>query len=670
MDTASRRAQRYIIAVARLTAQEREEKRARLGERVRELPTEPGCYLMKDKKGEIFYVGKAQNLRARVRSYFSGADTRQFVAWLDELLWDLDFILVRNEKEALLLERTLVRQHKPRFNVLLQDDKNFIHLRLDTREQPGDAPKRRRYPRLQVVRNPSNDGARYFGPYHSATSVRATLRLVNRYFQLRTCTDSVLENRRRPCLQYQIGRCPAPCVWEVPNYGELVNEASLFLQGSGDELLSRLEARMWHAAEAEDFELAARLRDQIDAVRTSLDRQVVTEVARRRDQDVIAVARSGPLLEIVRVVVRSGGMRGTDHFSFDEQEFPTEELVGSFLSQLYGDLEPEQIPDEILMSVDLGEDAPALAMTLSDKKGRRTVVKTPARGHLRALVEIAQKNADVALAERERKSETRLKGMERLEERLHMNRPPHVIECFDISLFQGTDAVASQVCFVDGQPDKSRYRRYNIKTVEGTDDFAMLYEALTRRLKRGKHEGDLPDLLLVDGGKGQLNVALAAFKDMGVPVGGDGPYVAGIAKARTLDDAKAVRFAMEGGFEGSLVEGEEIQRSPERLFVPNAKDPLVLRPHTADRYLVEQIRDEAHRFAITGHRKRRKKRTLTSALDEIPGVGPAKRRALLKQLGSLKAVKEASLDELTAVAGIGRETARRIQEALGEAPDA
>ncbi len=314
--------------------------------------------------------------------------------------------------------------------------------------------------------------------------------------------------------------------------------------------------------------------------------------------------------------------------------------------------------------MELGDDARALGMTLADKRGRRVEVKKPARGHLRALIEIAQKNADVALAERARKAETRQQGMQRLQERLRMTKLPRVIECFDISLFQGTDAVASQVCFVDGQPEKSRYRRYNIKTVEGTDDFLMLYEAITRRLKRGKLEGDLPDLLLVDGGKGQLNVALAACKDLDVPVGGHGPFVAGIAKARSLDDEKAARFAMDGGLEGSLVEGEEVQRSPERLFVPNAKDPLVLRPHTAERYLVEQIRDEAHRFAITGHRKRRKKRTLTSVLDAIPGVGPSKRRALLSELGSLKAVKEASEEELALVSGIGPEMARKIRAAL------
>ncbi|MFZ9889372.1 MAG: excinuclease ABC subunit UvrC, partial [Myxococcota bacterium] len=625
---------------------------------------EPGCYLMKDRSGEIFYIGKALNLRARVRSYFSGSDTRQFVAWLDELLHELDFIVVRSEKEALLLERTLVRQHKPRFNVLLQDDKNFIHLRLDTRSRPNDAPKRQRYARLSVVRGPSDDGAKYFGPYHSATSVRSTLRLVNRYFQLRTCSDAVLENRVRPCLQHQIGRCPAPCVYEVPDYNSLVAEAALFLQGNGTELAQRLEAKMWHAAESEDFELAARLRDQVEAVKTSLDRQVVTDVGRRRDQDVVAAARRGPLLEVVRVVVRNGGMRGTDHFSFEDQEFPTEELVSSFLGQMYADMDAEQLPDEILVGLELEDDAVTLGQALSERAGRRVDVKRPQRGALRSLVDIAAKNAEVALADRLRRSETRTQGLEKLQARLGMPSVPRVIECFDISLFQGTDAVASQVCFVDGMAQKARYRRYHIKTVEGTDDFAMLYEALTRRLTRAKAGDGFPDLLLVDGGKGQLNVALAVCRDLGIAVGGGGMYVAGIAKARNLDDAKAARFAAEGTVPGELIEGTEIQRSPERLFVPGAKDPLVLRPHTAERYLVEQIRDEAHRFAITGHRQRRKKRTLTSSLDEIPGIGPRKRAVLLKTFGSAKAVRAASLEELARTSGIGDALAKKLRAAF------
>lgn len=638
----------------------RKERRARIKARVRELPTDPGCYLMKDRRGEIFYVGKAQNLRARVRSYFSGGDTRHFVAWLDDLLDDIDVIVVRNEKEALLLERTLVRQHKPRFNVLLRDDKNFIHLRLDVRDPGPDAPRRRRFPKLEVVRNPKDDGARTFGPYHSATAVRRTLRILNKHFQLRTCSDAVLENRKRPCLQYQIGRCPAPCVFDVPDYLDRAQEAALFLAGRQKELEARLEERMWKAAEEERFELAAQLRDQLEAVRTSLSSQSVTEVSRRRDQDVIGVAREGPLLEIVRVVVRGGVMRGTDHFSFEKQEFPTEELVVSFLSQLYGDLEEGALPDEILTSVALDDDARALGMMLAERKGRRVKVRKPARGHLVRLVEIAEKNARIALEERLRRTETRAEALARLKDRLGMDKEPQVIECFDISILQGSDAVASQVCFVDGAPDKSRYRRYNIKSVEGTDDFAMLYEALTRRLRRGLADGDLPDLLLVDGGKGQLGVALAACKDLGVKVGPGGMWVASIAKARTLKGD----LPRGDGVQEADLEGDEVKRSPERLFLPGAKDPLVLRPHTSERYLVEQVRDEAHRFAITGHRKRRGRRTLTSLLDEIPGIGPAKRRALLTHMGSLKAVREASLEDLERVPGIGKALAKQILEAL------
>jgi excinuclease ABC subunit C len=643
-------------------AETREERRERIAERVRTLPEEPGCYLFKDAKGEIFYVGKAGSLRTRVRAYFSGADTRQFVAWLDDLLHEIEFIVVRNEKEALLLERTLVRQHKPRFNVLLQDDKNFIHLRLDTRDPGAGAQerKRKRFPKLSVVRGPKKDGARYFGPYHSATSVRQTLRIVNRYFQLRTCSDNVLENRSRPCLQYQIGRCPAPCVYEVDDYRDSVLDAALFLSGRGGELEKRLEQRMWQAAQDERFELAAQVRDQLEAVKESRKHQSVTEVSRQRDQDIIAVARSGGAIEIARVVVRGGGMRGSESYSFDKQEFPTEELLASFLSQLYDTVEASELPEEVLTSLELGEDARQLAVHLGDKKDKRVDVRKPARGHLRRLMEIAQKNADTALVERLRRSETRQRGIERLQSRLGLPRAPRVIECFDISIFQGTDAVASQVCFVDGVPEKSRYRRYNIKTVEGMDDFLMLYEALTRRFTRGKKTGDLPDLLLVDGGKGQLKVAVAAAKDLGVAIGGEGLMLGGVAKSRNVVDGAP----LEAGFTLDDLEGEEVKKSPERIFLPGVKDPILLRPHTDERYLVEQVRDEAHRFAITGHRKRRAKRTLRSRLDEIPGVGPKKRAALLKALGSAKAVAAASEDELAAVPGVGAKLARTIKRAL------
>jgi excinuclease ABC subunit C len=651
----------------------REQRRERLAERVKTLPVEPGCYLMKGSDGTIFYVGKASSLRARVKSYFSGSDTRQFVEWLDEILFDLEYIVVRNEKEALLLERTLVREHQPRFNVKLRDDKNFIHLRLELRQAPADASLRRRFPRVEVARNASDDGARTFGPFHSATGVRSTLRVLNRHFQLRTCRDAVLENRTRPCLQHQIGRCPAPCVVPVPDYDERVQDAALFLSGKSSELTSRLKKRMLDAVAAEHYEVAARVRDQLLAVTASMNDQVVTDVDKQRTIDIIAAHRSGSLLVIVRVIVRDGRMQGTESETFDKAEFPSEELVASYLSQLYALTDPTEIPEQVLTGLDLVDDARALAEALSERAHRKVEVKVPQRGHGRRLLEIAQKNATAATDDLLRSRDVRDRGIEALQKRLDLQRPPRVIECFDVSLFQGTDAVASQVCFVDGQPDKSRYRRYNIRTVDGTDDFAMLHEALVRRLKRGKADGDLPDLLLVDGGKGQLNVAIAACKDVQVPItnapgaGGDifagGIALASIAKARSFTDARP-QTPRDAPLD--VDDEDELQASPERLFMPGVKDPIPLRPHTADRFLVEQLRDEAHRFAITGHRGRRKRRTLRSLLDDIPGIGPARRRALLKALGSVDAIVAASVDDIARVDGVGRAMALRIKAALGD----
>ncbi len=644
----------------------REERRARLAERVKTLPAEPGCYLMKDKHGEIFYVGKAGSLRARVKNYFTGSDTRQFVDWLDDILHDIEYVVVRNEKEALLLERTLVKEHQPRFNVKLRDDKNFIHLRLDTRPADDEASMRRQFPRVEVVRGPSAGGARTFGPYHSATAVRSTLRVLNRHFQLRTCRDAVLENRTRPCLQHQIGRCPAPCVYPVPDYAERVHDAALFLGGKSKELEQRLRARMLQAADAEEFEVAARVRDQLGAVRAAMDEQVVTDVDKRRDIDVIAAHRAGSLLVIVRVVVRDGRMQGTETETFDKAEFPTEELVSSALSQLYAREPP---PDEVLVGVDLGDDARALA------EATGADVRVPQRGHGRRLLEIAEKNADAAAADVLRKQDVRERGLAALQKRLDMPRLPRVIECYDVSLFQGTDAVASQVVFVDGQPDKSRYRRYNIRLHAGmqNDDFGMLHEALVRRLKRGVANGELPDVILVDGGKGQLNVAIAACKDVRVPVGEGGVYLAGVAKARSWSEGVDRRArpgtVREDRDDVTVAEDQQesaLQMSPERLFLPHVKDPVVLRPHTADRFLVEQLRDEAHRFAITGHRGRRKRRTLRSVLDDIPGVGPARRRALLKALGGVDAIARAPVDDIAKVGGVGRAMALKIKAALGD----
>jgi excinuclease ABC subunit C len=618
-----------------------------LMERIKHLPEEPGCYIMKDHKGKVFYIGKAINLRSRVRNYFQGQDTRPFVSWLGRILADIETIVVRNNTEALLLEKTLIKEHNPRFNIQLKDDKNFIMLRLNTKKAAPGAPLHKRFPRLEVVRQVKNDGARYFGPYPSATQIRETLHLINKHFQLRTCNDKVIDNRVRPCIQHQIGRCPAPCVKETPHYGDEIANVIYFLTGQTNEIEKRLAQAMWQASNEQNYEAAARIRDQLDAIRTSLSSQAVSNVGKHINEDVIAANRTGLLLEIVQLKVRRGHILASHHFSFENQEFPTDELLVSFLVQLYENSDDAELPHKILTSMDLGTEAGFLATTLSNRKKARVEVKQPERGKARALVDIAQKNADNAMDERIRLRDTQTASLDALQKCLSVDFVPHVIECFDVSLFQGTDAVASQVCFVDGIADKSRYRHYNIKTVTGTDDFAMLYEALTRRLKRGLENQDLPDLLLVDGGKGQLSVALAACKDLGIDVNKNHFFVAGIAKARTLSESS-----------------EDVSHSPERLFLPNVKDPIVLKPHTAERYLVERIRDEAHRFAITAHRQKRKRRTLTSMLDDIPGIGAHRRRVLLRHLGSVDAVLQASIETLANTPGIGQQLAEQIHRHL------
>ncbi len=630
-------------------------------ERAKHFPAEPGCYLMKDRRGKIFYIGKAINLKTRVRSYFSGQDNRPFVAWLEDILADIEIIVVRNNTEALLLEQTLIQTHKPRFNILLKDDKKFILLRLNTKKAPADAQKHARYPRLEIVRQAKNDGARYFGPYPKAFELRETLHLINKHFYLRTCNDQVIDHRKQPCIQYQIGRCPAPCVQEINNYQDEVDNVICFLLGQTTLMEKRLQQQMWQAAQDENYEHAAKIRDQLTAIQSSMANQAVNKAGRYINEDIIATSRAGPLLEIVQIHVRQGRLLRTNHFSFDHQEFPTEELVLSFLTQLYEETETHQLPDYIFTSISLGANEAFLSSVLSERKNKIIHVKKPSRGKAKALIEIAQKNADTAIQDRLKNQERKTASLKALQDCLSLPFLPKTIECFDVSLFQGTDAVASQICFNNGEPNKSRYRKYNIKTVQGTDDFAMLYETLSRRLKRGLKDNDLPDLLLVDGGKGQLSVAMAACKDFGIPYNNQGHfYIAAIAKARTQSDKKpnsSVPIESTENF-------NEIKHSSERLFIPNVKDPILLKTHTAERYLIERIRDEAHRFAITAHRSKRKKRTLHSLLEKIPGIGKSRRQLLIKHLGSADHVMHASLENIAQIPGIGPSLAKQIYEYL------
>jgi len=650
------------------------------------LPTQPGCYVMKDKAGAVVYVGKAVNLRARVNQYFQerSGDTRAFIPFLEDLLGDVEVMITPSEKDAVLLENELVKKYRPRFNIKLRDDKNFISLRLSTTHP---------YPRLEVVRRIKKDGARYFGPFASASSIRETLSIVNRHFQLRTCTDSVMSNRRRPCLQYQIKRCPAPCVYNVPQeeYRRSVDEVALFLEGKADELTAQLEGRMKDASGKLEYERAAQLRDQLHAIERSLEKQR-TVLGDLLDQDVLGFHRVGPALEIHLLFFRNGRLTGGRSFGFSKQEFPTEELLSSFLDQYYES--GAFIPKELLLPLQLS-DAEVREVWLSEKKGERVRVHAPERGEKVRLVEMAMENARQSYEEKARSHQTQIEALTRLQSRLRLPRLPRRIECFDISTFQGQLTVGSQVAFSDGEPDKSGYRLFKVRGDAAGDDFASMFQVLSRRLKRGIEEKNLPDLLVVDGGKGQLNVARAALREAGLTIQ-DVP-LAGLAKSRVLEDEE--RFAARQGFRVAEAwaekagpepevpqlapEGEvpaspargrsrrkgrfvqsEIERSPERVFLPGQKNPVVLRQNTSELHLLARLRDEAHRFAITFHRKLRRERNFRSVLEEIPGIGDKRKRALLSHFGSLKRIRAATVEEIAQVEGLNLQLAERVQRFL------
>jgi excinuclease ABC subunit C len=622
------------------------------------IPPSPGVYLMKDKKARIIYIGKAQNLRNRVRSYFTrSGDTRAFVALLDRLLGDIETVVTNNEKEALLLENNLIKQHRPRFNVNLRDDKNYLVLRLDPSPPPhktswGEAP----YPRLEVVRRIGTDGARYFGPYHSATSCRQTLAVVNRHFKLRTCTDHVLASRRRPCLQYQIKRCDAPCVYQVDPqvYGEQVRDVALFLEGKDRELVARLERRMKEASGRTEYEVAAAVRDQLKSLEKTLeDQRVVSEEL--RDQDVIGWHREGTAVEIAVLHVRMGKLLGRRTFHFGGQEFPDEEILSSFVS-LYYDL-GSYIPDEVLLPKAI-EDADVKAEWLRErrpggKNARKVEVMAPQRGARAKLVTLADKNAQASYASRRDKAADIEEGLNKLQGRLQLKRKPKRIECFDISHLAGSATVASMVVFLDGEPAKSEYRTFKVKTATN-DDFASMYEVLSRRFRRSVKRSDdgsapwpLPDLLVIDGGKGQLATAMAALGDAGIDTGINGIDVVGLAKER---------------------EDQHEQKQPDRVFLPRAKEAIKLRANTSELFVLSRIRDEAHRFAVTFHKSLRKRRTLRSALEDVPGVGARRKKELLKYFGSLKKVKAAGEEELVKVPGMSRSAAAAVRKFFEEAP--
>lgn len=592
-----------------------------LAQKIASLPDAPGVYLMKDRAGRVLYVGKARSLRARVRSYFAGeGDGRPFVASLERLLGDVETLLVDSDKEALLLEAELVRRHRPRFNVQLQGGRNFIYLRLDTR---------RPWPRLEVVRQVQRDGARYFGPYPAATALRETLRVVNRAFQLRTCADHAEPHRRRPCLLCRIARFPTPSVYDIPpdEYRRHVDDAIRFLEGRRGELLADLRARMERAAAALLFEEAARLRDRIAAVERTLEPQKVA-LAEPLDLDAIGAHHEGDRLVFYVLHVRRGRVIGGEAFPSEMQRPVDPEGLASFVNLYYAP--GRLIPDEVLLPLATG-DAPALAALLTERRGDAAPVRVsaPQRGPRRRLLRLATRNAAHAFHEKWRAGEGAALLLERLRERLGLRRTPRRIECFDVSCFQDDRIVASRVAMTDGALDKERYRRYRLRRVAWPDDTASMYEVVSRRVFAGRRDGDLPDLILVDGGKGQLGAALAALADQGA--------------------AGAVDLAA-------------LAKDPDRLFVPGRRDPVELAPSAPELLLLARLRDEAHRFAFTYHDRLARRGALRSALDEIPGIGEVRRRRLLARFGSLPGIRAAGDAELAEV--VGPALARRVREAL------
>jgi len=619
--------------------------RVALAERVESLPNGPGVYLFKNEAGKVLYVGKAQNLRARVRSYVSGSDGRLRIPLLVEQAADVDVLVTPSVKDALLLENELIKRHKPPFNVRLRDDKQYLALRLDPKEK---------WPRLTQVRRFRRDGALYFGPYTSSGSMREVLSNLRRIFPLRSCRDAVFRDyarRGRPCIEYEMKRCLGPCCDLVgeESYAELVDGTTLFLRGRSDELADELNERMRRAAREERFEDAARLRNQIAAVEGMVERQQIVG-ERPVDRDVFGLARSGGEVEVRVLHVREGRVVGAQGYGFSDVRVDDGDVMSSFLGQYFAPEQGREIPTEVLTSAPFEDDG-ALQALFADQARRKVALRAPRRGALAELVGMATANAELGLAQRLEARGSLEGAIEELRRRLRLARPPRRIEGYDVSSFHGTLAVASRVVFEAGQPVKAGYRRYKIREAAPDDDYACLREVMQRRVQKRASE-PLPDLIVVDGGKGQLGVVTAVLRDAGLEV-----ECLGLAKERDEQSATP-RVRRSGGLKA------------ERVFRPGRKDPVLLYPNSRGLLLLQRIRDESHRFAIEIQRSLRSKLGLTSILEELPGIGPGKRRALLKQHGSLRALRGATQAELAATPGVSAQDAaliRRFFDAVARA---
>jgi excinuclease ABC subunit C len=590
-----------------------------LQEKIRSLPDAPGVYLFKDARGEVLYIGKAVSLRKRVSTYFTGRDFgydgERLTSMVGQIA-DVEFLLTRNELEALILESNLIKQRRPRYNIVLRDDKQYPLIRLNPKDP---------FPALQVTRRIKNDGALYFGPYVPAGTMWDVLALINRTFPLRTCRSIA---GRTLCLEYHLGRCLGPCEGLVTQaeYAEVVQKVRLLLEGKDQEVIQQLEQQMHEAAGRLEYERAATLRDRIDSLRHATEDQRVIS-ARGEDQDVFGLAQEGSEVQVQLLVVQGGKLIGRNSFVFEEvSPGGAAGALGSLIAQYY--LGARHIPKTILTSHPPPE-ADLLAAMLSSRAGRQVEIRVPERGPKAHLVEMAVGNAQAMLAQSLTSSGARERAMEEVQEALGLPRLPRRIECTDISDISGVLAVGSLVTFVDGQPSRRDYKRFRIHTVLGADDYAMQREVLTRRLAR--KDWPLPDLLLIDGGRGQLNIGVLAAKEAG------------------LSDLPLASLAKE----------EEL------VFRPRRAEPIRLPDGSRGKHLLQQVRDETHRFALAYHRSLRGKSGLRSVLDEIPGIGARRKRMLLQRFGSLKRLRAASVEELKTVGGLPPRVAEAAHRFLG-----
>ncbi len=584
-------------------------------------PLLPGVYLMKNSADHVIYVGKANSLRLRLKQYFSeGGDGRQMIPSLISKIETIETIVVSSEKEALLLENTLIKRYKPKFNALLKDDKSYIALKLSFRDQ---------WPMLQLVRykEKPDSNAYYFGPYTSAVSARATFDLLNHLFPLRQCSDKEFLRRTRPCILYDMKRCCAPCVGKCTKeeYNEYVQSTIRFLKGQDKEVLAEIKAELYKASEALEFERAGILYKKIQQIESTLEKQRVDKPC-GVDTDVLAIFRQADEVIICQLIFRQGTLTASKIYNFSQIAQDDEELLESFLLQHYEII--SALPDEILIPIELS-DAKAISEILSSDRKSKVSFSVPQRGDKKALLAMAYTNAEAAFRQHKDVESMLQRTLLEMQERLHLKNYPRRIECFDNSNLSGSEPVSSLVAYTGGRKDSNRYRVYKIKTAEGSDDYGAMREVLERRFKKGKEENDLPDLLIVDGGKGHLNCAIDILRMLDIVT----IDLIGVAKEEGRHDKGATQ---------------------EQIFLPNIKDPIILRSNSPILFLLQQIRDEAHRRAINFHRHRRSKKLIKSSLDDIKGIGPAKRKLLLNHFGSVKKLKEATMEELKSVKGLSQ----------------